>query len=103
MGDYVNIQDTSLEAFEEVKQTLGERQQIVFGEIRLKKGITNAMISRNLQIPINSITPRTNELVKKHLVEEAYRDKCPVTGRKAIFWTVKDSNKELNTTNNSLN
>lgn len=82
------VRETSLQSWREVQFELGDRQLKVFQEIRDKKYITNAMLSRNIGLPINSITPRTNELVKKGLVREGYRDRCPVTGRVSIFWEV---------------
>ena len=42
-----------------------------------------------LGLPINQITPRTNELVKMGLVVEDKKRSCDVSGRKAIAWMVK--------------
>jgi len=83
------VKDTSLLAFEEVRITLGERQKVVLEAIGELREATNTMIARKLWLPINCITPRTNELVKKGLVIEAYRDKCPLTKRKAIWWKTR--------------
>jgi len=83
-----NVQQTSLEAFEEVRQNLGERQRQVFEILKEIQPATNTMIAHYLRLPINCITPRIFELRQKNLVEMSHIDKCPITGRKAIFWKV---------------
>lgn len=84
------IQSTSLAAYQaEVKPTLGERQAQVLEYLRHWPSLTNTEISKGLAIPINAITPRTNELVKRGLVEEAGKRPCQITGRTAIAWRVK--------------
>lgn len=82
------IQQTSLEAFEEVKKELGKRQQQVYDWLKYFGPATNNMISNSIKLPINSITPRVYELRKKKLVGVSHIDKCPSTGRKAIWWKV---------------
>jgi len=84
------IRQTSLQAYKEIidNQELGRRQKQVY-EVFAKYGeLTNLEVSKVLWIPINSITPRTNELYKKGLIEESKRDICPISGRKAIFWRI---------------
>ena len=80
------IQQTSLEAFKEVRQNLGERQKQVYECLKLIQPATNFMISRNLNIPINSVTPRVKELRDKKLVGVDFVDADLFTGRKAIYW-----------------
>jgi len=82
------IRQTSLEAFWALDD-INTRQQEVLGVIRSKGPISNLEIAEELQKPINSITPRTNELVAKGLVEEAYRAPSIVTGRKVIHWRAR--------------
>jgi len=67
---------------------LGERQKTVYRVFKRFGAMTNLQVSRKLLLPINSITPRTNELVKMGLIEEKRRDLCPISKRKAIFWGV---------------
>ena len=82
------MQPTSLEAYEKVKKTLGKRQAEVLSAFR-GGNATNAELADYLRRPINTITPRTNELVKKGLVKEYSKRWCAVTGHKAIAWYVK--------------
>ena len=82
------MQRTSLEAYTEVKKTLGRRQIEVLNAF-LGGNATNAELADYLNRPINTITPRTNELVKKGLVKEHSKRWCAVTGHKAIAWIVR--------------
>lgn len=86
------MRETSLQAFEEIRSELGERQKDVYNALKELKEATNTMLSKKLSIPINQVTPRTNELVKMDLVEESYKDLCPITKRKCIFWRIKCQN-----------
>ena len=81
--------DTSLDAFAQVKTTLGKRQRAVLDIIRHLKSPTNAEISQFIGLPINTITPRTNELRGKGLVGDAGKRICKVTGHEAHTWSVK--------------
>lgn len=49
-------------------------------------GITNTEIADYIGWPINTVTPRVNELCKKGRLEEFERRKCKITGRLAIAW-----------------
>ena len=85
------IRETSKEAFEEVKENLGERQLLVLNALRKIQPATNSMIAQYLNKPINTITPRVHELRnQKKLVTYAYTEICPVTKRKAMFWRALD-------------
>ena len=48
--------------------------------------INNRQIAEILNLPINSITPRVNELVKLGKLVEHKKDKDPVTNRLTIYW-----------------
>ena len=87
-----NIQSTSLKAYHgEVVPTLGQRQKVVLEALARSEGMTNVEISARIGLPINSITPRTFELLAKGLVREQKKRKCNVTGRMAIVWEVAGS------------
>ena len=74
------MKQTSIQAFyQEIKPTLGQRQEQVFKAIKSLKGATNTEIARHLNKPINTITPRTNELVKMKQVYEKERRLCNIT------------------------
>lgn len=79
-------QETSITSYFEIEPELGQRQEEVFLVLKDLGEATNTMIAKRMNLPINSITPRVFELRQKHLVTESYRDICPITKRRAIFW-----------------
>lgn len=86
------LQDTSVHAYEEeVKPTLSRRQAAVRDLLMHHPyGLTNAEIAQALDWPINTVTPRTNELVHKlEVVKDMGIRTCTVTGRKAHVWALK--------------
>lgn len=85
----MTVTETSLLAYAEVLQNLGERQVIVYRALLDLKKASNTMISEHLDIPINCITPRVNELRKKKVVMKAKKDVCPITGKTVYFWKVR--------------
>jgi DNA-binding MarR family transcriptional regulator len=86
------IQNTSIDAYRfDVLPRLGERQQRVLRALKSSsKPRCNQELADHLDQPINTITPRVNELVEKGLVKEAYRDIYTKTNRRVIFWTASD-------------
>lgn len=85
-----NVRDTSLETyFGEIQPTLGKRQKAVFDIIEKLGSSTNLEISRYSGIPINQVTPRTNELVKKGLVVADTKRECSVSHKTVYSWRVK--------------
>lgn len=95
------IQQTSLKAYHgEIKPTLSERHKEVLSAFDREEEFTNLELSKFLNLPINSITPRVNELVKKGIIKYSYTRKCKVSGRSARVWTltgtpVTHSNNEI--------
>jgi len=82
------IQDTTLEAYHKINPELGERQLLVLNALKELECATNSMISQHLNIPINCITGRTNELRKKGLVKYSHMSWCPITKHHANYWMV---------------
>lgn len=80
------MQETSLKAFADIKPTIGERQKAVLGVIQKYGDLNNNEIAAILELPINRITPRTNELVKMNYLTNKGRRKCPLTGKPSIIW-----------------
>lgn len=80
------ITNTSLEAYISILPSLGSRQLVVYETIKKLEYCNNSMISKYLHLPINQITPRTNELRKKGLVKFSHTTTCPITRRKSKFW-----------------
>lgn len=87
------VRQTSLDAYRGIKDedSLGSRQAIVYNGFKEHGSHTNLEISVFLNIPINQVTPRTNELVKKGFLEEKQRRQCEISGRKAIVWGLKNN------------
>ena len=83
------MKSTSLEAYNNICNTLGERQQEIYDGFLANGSCTNLELSHLLQIPINCVTPRTNELVKKGLIVKDKIRECNVTGNKEISWETK--------------
>ena len=82
------IQDTSVSAYREITN-LSSRQRQVYDTILVLGCPTNLEISTFTRIPINQITPRTNELVKLGLVCECEKRQCSISKRMAISWRIK--------------
>lgn len=83
------IQQTSLEAYDAIQDKLGKKQNDVLLAINRLNNATNSMIAKYLGWSINRVTPRVFELRQLEFVNEAFRDKCPITNRTAIFWRIK--------------
>ncbi len=86
----MSVRDTSLDAYQSIRPQLGARQQAVYDAIRTLGCPTNTELSRYLRLPINQITPRTNELREKGFVTECEKRTCGVTGRTVWSWRVKN-------------
>lgn len=81
------VQETSLFAYlTEIKPSLGDRQKLVLDEIKKHVHITNSELSKALNVPINTITPRCKELRDKGLVKEWGKRICMETGRTVMAW-----------------
>lgn len=87
----MSYQETSLDVYHnEVKPKLGEKQQRVLDAFeRAKRPICNQEMAIYLNQPINTITPRVNELARKGLVVEHGRAAYPETNRTVIYWKKK--------------
>jgi len=84
------VQDTSRHAYTySVLPNLGERQREVYDYLLENGPLTNLEIADSLNLPINSVTPRTNELVHMGLVHLYERRKCMVSGRTAMAWEAR--------------
>jgi len=82
-----NMQQTSLQAFEQVQEHLGENQNAVYDVIRRIGPCSNKDIALFLQWPINCVTPRTLELRKLGLVfDVGIGVQC---GKMVHFWGVE--------------
>lgn len=83
----MSVRDTSKLAYEDVKPELGKKQALVLQTIaKAKRPVNNQEIASHLALPINTITPRTNELLSLNKVELAFKATYPQTGRKVCYW-----------------
>ncbi len=89
------VTETSREAYQEIKPTLGKRQLQVYDWLKYFGPANNIMIAASLKLPINSVTPRTFELRDKCLVGVSHIDRCPKTGRNAIWWKTINIQRRL--------
>lgn len=84
------VRTTSAAAYHDVKKKLGDKQKVVRDTIyKAKRPVCNQEIAQHLGQPINTVTPRVNELVKLGEVVEAFKAIYPVTNRKVIYWKGK--------------
>ena len=83
------VQATSVQSFVSLLPGLSYRQTLVFRVLR-KRPMCNRELSVFLCWPINSVTPRVNELVKAGFVVPVGRKVDVVTGREVIVWGVRD-------------
>lgn len=82
------MQETSVAALFEIEPTLGQRQARVYEALCGFPDMTNSELAAYLNWPINTVTPRTNELVKAGKVVESCKRKCAATNRTVIAWRV---------------
>ena len=82
------IQQTSMEAYESLYDTLGNRQRMVFDVIDEYNNVCNQDISMMLGLPINCVTGRVKELRDLGFVYHA-GFKSNDNGRRVMVWKVK--------------
>lgn len=79
--------DTSRLAYaSKVRPTLGLRQVQVLEAMKERQDWSNTELSKALGWPINTVTPRVNELRKYGCVEFAGKRVCHVTGLRVMAW-----------------
>lgn len=95
----MNMQQTSLSAYwNDVKPKLGEKQSKVFDAIEKTAPVNDRQLAEHLGWPINCVTNRRGELVKKLKVVEDRREIDPATGRQAIYWKPRLQQQEAEDT-----
>ncbi len=83
----MSYQETSGMAYDSIKDNVSNKQKVVMHAL-VYGPKTNQEIAEYLGWPINTVTPRCNELVKKGFVIEHSRKVGP-SGRFAIRWSLK--------------
>ena len=83
----MNVRDTSLISYAQLRESLGDRQKVVLILIRKNPDCTDRELTNLLgSFDSNFVRPRRNELVKLGLIEESGKKKCSMSGRLAITW-----------------
>jgi|GEM_PF-4920674 len=80
------MRDTSLLAYSEVIENLGEKQMLVFRKLRELKFASNFQLSKELRIPVNRICPRIKELRDYKIVMFYKKDICQDTNKLVTYW-----------------
>lgn len=70
-----NMVDTSLDAWKSIQVGLNKKQVQVLGCIIVNEGATNEQIADYLGVGINTVTPRTNELLHMGKIERGKKVK----------------------------
>ena len=84
-----HVTATSVINFYTILNELGKRQKLVLQALKHLKVANNLQISRYLGLPINSVTPRMNELRKKGIVIYHHTAMCPLSNRLTRFFIIK--------------
>lgn len=84
------LQQTSLLAYHQIIEEglLSPRRKQVYEAFKYGGDHTNLEISKIVCLPINQVTPRTNELVKFGIIEKKRTRPCKESGRIAIEWGI---------------
>ena len=91
-----NVQETSLEAFEDIQEKIGDRQLEILLTLRKLCAIQTDATDYEIAIALgkrdpNYVRPRRWELVNQlKLVGFSRKRICQVTGKKALAWKVLD-------------
>jgi hypothetical protein len=89
------MKDTQRESYEDLKLTVGEKQNKVRDMIVLCGGLTLFELVDKLKWPINCISGRVTELCKMGLImDSGIRHVNPATNKKAILWRPADPSKK---------
>jgi len=84
-----NVRETSLEAYEEIQDSLPQRNQMVYAAIRLHPNKTDMELSKILGFKDpNMVRPRRHELYKESRVVCSGKTKCSITKKKAYTWRI---------------
>ena len=86
------VKETSFIAYQEHKasgKALSQRLQI-FEFIKANQPVTRKQIEISLGIGINAVCGRVNKLLEMGMIEVAFKDHCPITGKYVEFLRVRD-------------
>ena len=91
------IQETSKVSYLELVNSdkLGEMQKKVLDGIVALKEATDREVADFLNLEINIVTARRNELFQDKIVEDVTKRPCKITGRLALVWRLKENNSNF--------
>lgn len=87
------MRQTSILAYRQIENKLGPRQKLVLEALEEIAPANDKQLAEHLRWPINTVTPRRGELLKKQKIVEAYTG-IDTSGRKAIYWKPKEAEYE---------
>lgn len=83
------MRSTSLDAFNEIKPELGDRQKIVLDAIKKLGCPTDLEIACYLgHSDPNKVRPRRNELMKAGIITECEKRECSISHRTVFSWRI---------------
>jgi len=82
----MSVAQTSLMAFEDVRQRCFTRHWQIFDSMEAGKSYSNTEISQLVGLPINCVTPRVKELRAKNWLTAGPVRACKITGRMVQTW-----------------
>jgi predicted transcriptional regulator len=85
------VKETSKLAYDELKtsgRALTQRIQVL-EFIKANQPVTRKQIELGLGIGINAVCGRVKKLMELGMVEVAFKDKCPITGKYVEFLRIK--------------
>jgi predicted transcriptional regulator len=89
----IKQRNTAVQSYYEIISTLSDRRKRVYEALLEIQPACNLDISERLNLPINRITPRMNEMVGMGIVTEDHRGLCARTGKRVIYWKVNREEK----------
>jgi len=83
------MRQTSVDAYNEIKPELGDRQKLVFEAIKKLGCPTDREIAKFLHFTDpNKVRPRRKELLDQGRITECEKRECSVTGKTVWSWRV---------------
>jgi len=84
------MRDTSLDSYQELKPTLGAKQEVVFQAIITLGCPTDLEITKYLGLTDpNKVRPRRKELLDMGIIKECEKRACSISKRTVWSWRVK--------------
>ena len=90
----MSVPETSIESYRKLSPELGLRQRQVLIALA-RRDLTNFQLSKILNLPINSITGRVNELASFGLVVKRGTVFCNETKRNVTLWGIPLEGNQL--------